>query len=426
MLTSVQFPPQQDGPWAVGLSGGIDSVALLLLCKDAGFPVSALQFNHGFSDENGDEAEAFCRDLCHRLDVPLIVGHCTEPQPKGETKEVFARRCRMRFFAESMRAKGLRGLLLAHHAGDRAENLLLRLARGAGPAGLTSFAERGSLPGAPDLTVARPLLRCTRPQLEACLTQHGETWVEDTSNADISIPRNAIRKLLLPHIPWFTAGANVSADLLAEDEAYLCVQAEKAILEHTSHSLRLHPDTPALLARRALRSWLSEAELTRRALENLVTAAPGALLNLPGGFRVRRSDTNTWSREDLPQFDPVPAPLHITKPGDYTFGHWSLHVSTERLSPFPADGTCFRLPLPLTIRGRRTGDTFTPHGFPGRKKIRTLLIDLKVPAAVRAAYPLLCDTNDRILAVPGRRGTADLPPDVPCVTLILKKKPSCV
>ena len=93
----------REARWALGLSGGADSVALLRRCVEAGGRPVALHFNHGFADENGDEAEAFCRDLCATLGVPLRVGRCPDPEAGGGSKETRARRARMAFLAEAAR-----------------------------------------------------------------------------------------------------------------------------------------------------------------------------------------------------------------------------------------------------------------------------------------------------------------------------------
>lgn len=132
--------------WALGLSGGADSVALLLKCLEAGVRPVALHFNHAFADENGDEAEAFCRGLCASLGVSLTVGWRVEAPGERGSKESRARAARMAFFARELRAAGCVGILLAHQADDRAENLVLRLARGCGSEGLSSFDWGGGCP----------------------------------------------------------------------------------------------------------------------------------------------------------------------------------------------------------------------------------------------------------------------------------------
>lgn len=281
--------------WALGLSGGADSVALLLKCLEAGVRPVALHFNHAFADENGDEAEAFCRTLCAALGVELIVGRRQVGAQERGSKESRARAARMAFFAREISATGCVGILLAHQADDRAENLVLRLARGCGAEGLSSFGWGGTVPGAPSLRVWRPLLDETHAEQVAWLETRGQCWVEDVSNADVTIPRNAIRHVLVPLLPHFTSGANASADLLAEESACLTRLAESATVSWTEQTLELRPETDPVLARRALRKWLPNV-MTRQQTEALLALSANGVTQVEGGIRVKRVGAWTWVR----------------------------------------------------------------------------------------------------------------------------------
>lgn len=289
-------------PVALGLSGGADSVALLLRCLDARQQVLALHYNHALPDERGDEAEAFVRALCARLSVPLAVGRCEEPWPgRRESREAFARRHRMAFFANQLRSHALRTLLLAHQADDRAETAILRLARGSAGAGLTGFSVQAPLPGAPACRILRPLLGETHASLVAELRARDQAWFEDPSNADLTIPRNALRRVLVPTLPHFTSGVNAALTLLAEDDAYLEHAAQQAIRQATPELLELAPQTPSVLARRALRAWLAGDPTGplgpgQGACARLLALPPGAVTTIPGARRIRRLTENAWIR----------------------------------------------------------------------------------------------------------------------------------
>ncbi len=295
----MRLPPDIfHAPWGLALSGGADSTALLHRCAESGLSVVALHFNHGFDDENGDEAEAFCRALCAHLGVPLRVGRCREPWDWRETKEVFARRHRMAFFAEALGACGLVGLLLGHQADDRADNPILRPARGCAVGRLTSFGWEGKLPGAPEYRLWRPLLDESHAAQVAWLQSRGLTWVEDVSNADTAIPRNAIRHLLIPRLPHFVAGANAAADLLAEEDTFLEGLAQAAVRTLTPERLELSVDTPEVLARRTLRRWLPN--LTRAWFARLLALPEGTIVQVPGGFRIRKTAPFAWENLGRP------------------------------------------------------------------------------------------------------------------------------
>lgn len=389
--------------FAVGLSGGADSVVLLYrLLALPGKRVVALHFNHGFSDENGDEAEAYCRALCARLKVPLVVGACTTQWDQKTTKEVFARNQRFAFFKRAMEAEGVHSLVLAHHAGDRAENLVLRLARGSSLEGLVSFGPKTPFPGWPEATIYRPFLDETHEAFVAWLEARGERWIEDTSNVDTSIPRNAIRHYVRGVLPHFVAGANLCADILEEENAFLNTLVAQATVRCDEKVLELADATALVLCRRALRRWLSEVRSYGQ-LQALAQLPIGASYNLTRHVRVVRSGPMQWQREVLQQVV-SPEPLQIEAPGVYAFGAWKIAVGalpegvTARFSVV--------LPLPLVVRSRQPGDKLVPRGFKGSKKVQDLLTELKVPVGDRPSYPLFFDVTGRLLYLPGVRPAA--------------------
>ena len=125
------------GRLLIGLSGGADSVALLHLLLDAGAEVAAVHVNHGLRGAESDGDEAFVRNLCANLNVPLHVYRADPPENPGEN---WAREVRYGFFRRAMQETGADALVLAHHRDDQAETLLLHLMRGAGLTGLTGMA----------------------------------------------------------------------------------------------------------------------------------------------------------------------------------------------------------------------------------------------------------------------------------------------
>ncbi len=389
-------------PAALGLSGGADSVALFHACLRAERPFVALHFNHGFADENGDEAEAFVRALCAAHGVSLEVGRAAEPWQGKETKEVFARRLRFAFFARVMRAQGLKTLLLAHQADDRAEQLVLRLGRGSGLEGLCSFGAEAPFPGEPGLRIERPLLGCTHAELVAALRAQGQAWVEDCSNNDDTIPRNAIRHWVLPVLPHFVRGANASLDLLREEQAFLEHLAEAAVRVRTRERLELAEGTAHVLARRALRVWLGG--LGREQAERLLASPVGGVVQVSGGRRLRRVSELVWQVLVQAASEPEPEPVVLTVPGCYRFGSWVVRVEELETVSGRQAAEGMLLPLPLVVRARCAGDRFCPAGMGGRhRRVQDVLVEMRVPREERGAYPLVCVPSGEIVAVPGFR-----------------------
>ena len=124
--------PVPPGKCLIGLSGGADSVALLLLLtaddgKEAN--IQAVHVNHGIRGNESDRDEAFVKQLCLERDIPLHIYH---PDLKGRTDENTAREARYHCFLDCYRKTGADYLALAHHADDLAETFMMRLLRGAG------------------------------------------------------------------------------------------------------------------------------------------------------------------------------------------------------------------------------------------------------------------------------------------------------
>lgn len=225
----------------VALSGGPDSVALLLCLKelarkrDLGFSLAAAHLNHRLRGGSAARDQDFCRSLCSRLHVDFVEGRCETRKLAAYLKRSFeesarlARRC---FLARAAAALDSRHIAVAHHADDRIETVLYRLSRGTGLAGLEGIGWTGPLallgepdvsswivwgrqgrpgqaPGAPEPRpadgcsavaggVVRPLLGCRREEILAYLRSKRQRYRTDETNFDTRIPRNALRRLVLP------------------------------------------------------------------------------------------------------------------------------------------------------------------------------------------------------------------------------------
>jgi len=203
-LTPANFPSldalQHLGPFAVALSGGADSIALLIACATR-WPgrVHAVHVHHGLQAA-ADGFEAHCVALCERLHVPLVVQRVNATHAAGESPEDAARQARYRALAEALQNNWgghIQHMALAQHADDQAETLLLALSRGAGLPGLACMP---AVFVRHDVIYHRPWLDVPGQVLREALQAVGETWVEDPTNTDTRYTRNRIRAALLPAI----------------------------------------------------------------------------------------------------------------------------------------------------------------------------------------------------------------------------------
>jgi tRNA(Ile)-lysidine synthase len=210
----------------VGLSGGSDSVALtrllLDLAKNGEFEIAGVaHFNHLLRPTAARD-EAFCEEFARRLALPIVTEHgdvAAYADEHGLSSEDAARRLRYGFLKRAAAALEASRIAVAHTQDDQAETFLLKLMRGAGATGLGGIYPQRDL-------VIRPLLDVTRAELRTYLTNMGEQWMEDESNADITNPRNRIRHRVLPELDC-AAGASTrpaiarAAALIREDGQWL-------------------------------------------------------------------------------------------------------------------------------------------------------------------------------------------------------------
>ena len=211
--------------FGVAVSGGPDSLALLLLAE-AAFPggFQAATVDHGLRPESAAEA-AFVAEVCAARSIP----HATLRGPPVEGNvQAGARALRYRLLGDWARERGLAVVLTAHHRDDQAETLLMRLQRGAGLAGLAGIRPRAEIEG---LTVLRPLLGWRRVDLAEIVAAAGLAPVDDPSNRDEHYDRARLRRQLA-EADWLDAGALArSAATLGEAEAALDWTVEQLIAE---------------------------------------------------------------------------------------------------------------------------------------------------------------------------------------------------
>lgn len=185
-----------DGPVLVALSGGADSVALLLVLRHLCYDCVAAHCNFHLRGEESDRDETFVFHLCDRLQVPCEVKHFDVPayqREHGVSMEMACRELRYDWF-EQMRLKhNCQAIAVAHHSDDSVETFFLNLFRGTGVAGLTGIKPRNG-------HIVRPLLQVSRSDIETFLSGLGQSYVTDSTNAQNIALRNRLRNVVLPVI----------------------------------------------------------------------------------------------------------------------------------------------------------------------------------------------------------------------------------
>jgi len=222
----------------VAVSGGADSVALLLTLHDAnsaprnslGVGLSAVHVHHGIREAAESDADlTFVQDLCIQLDLPLHLHRADVPARAAvnrETLEEAAREIRYDYFRTLLASRHTDSILTAHTLDDQAETVLMKLLRGAWTEGLSAIhpvvivesQSQTGLQGAPARIgrILRPLLAVRRTEIEAFLRSRNQAWQTDSTNADTTYTRNRVRHELMPQLRSFNPSIDQTLANLAE------------------------------------------------------------------------------------------------------------------------------------------------------------------------------------------------------------------
>ena len=395
----------------IALSGGADSVALLLLMLEKGQAEAAAHCHFGLRGAESDRDEAFVRRLCEERGVKLHVRRFdtrAEAARTGESVEMAARRLRYAWFAELRRAYGYGPVAVAHHRDDQAETLLLNLTRGSGLRGLAGMAEERD-------GVVRPLLHWSRRQILDFLARKGQTFVDDSTNTDTRLRRNFMRHRVLPLLatlnPHIARTLADTADRLREAHAIfrlgLDALRERMVLPHGPlETLRL--DCGALagsgVAQTLLHEWLSPYGFTAAQLAEALCLRTGGLLEAPPWLLTRCGDSLVLARRPeplAPRLLPLPetyVPLGEATEVPLGMGR-RLRMerrSLDSLGEIPRDcrTACLdvaQLRLPLTVRSAAEGDRFQPFGLRGTQTVADYLTRRHRSRIEKLAQLVVCD-----------------------------------
>lgn len=417
-------------PVVVGMSGGVDSMALADVLLRLGYDVTAAHVNYGLRGAASDADEDALRTWCAHQQpaIPLRVAHHDlEAKAAAEQLSVqeAAREQRYAFMTQCADAIGADRVAVGHHRGDQAETLLLNLFRGSGVEGLAGMAPRRPLAGHPTIELVRPLLGASRPAIEAYAEERELPWRTDQSNQAIKYDRNVIRHRVLPVIEAHFEGAGGriahAADLV---RAYRTHTLEPALAAHFARcgastetggtldcaALRA---LPGVWRRRvileAVKRWLPDAPYHTAFAEEIEP-----LIDAQVGRRVEAGTGTVWRERGLLRFVAARPPLVEARPvplGEAV----ALSQGTIRVDRVDQPPDSLRAGAPdtvyadaqalcgaLTVRAWRDGDRFQPLGMTHSKKVSDFLTDEQVPPHQRRNV-LVMEDSRRIVWVVGYR-----------------------
>lgn len=420
----------------VGVSGGADSVALLMildiLSRRHAWHLYAVHVNHGLRGEAADQDAGFVQDLCADMGIPCMVYQTdiralarSEHLSEEEAGRIYRYRC----FEEVRCLKGADKIAVAHHGDDAAETFLLNLFRGTGLSGLTG------IPAVRD-RVIRPMLILSRDEIEAWLKAQNVSWQTDATNLETHYARNKVRNVILPYVTdEINAGAvrhiREAADRLEKIRHYMdkaAAEAQKRYVYPLSEgkegamvTLALFEEQDPVICEEVLRSVIGKCagslkDITARhirAAAALVSQQTGRQLDLPYDLLVLR----TYEGLIITKSEPAEA-LDVNEcyslevPGELVLPDGKILL----LSTFKRKVAMAEIPVNectkwfdyakmkngLVVRHKLPGDYLTIDSKGHKKLLKKWLKDEKIPAARRETlWVIACDSH--IVWIPGYR-----------------------
>lgn len=404
----------RDGLHIVALSGGADSVALLLILKQLGYRIEAAHCNFHLRGEESQRDEEFVKSLCNEQNIPLHLIHFETAEYAALHQvsiEMAARDLRYGYFHQLCQDIGASTICVAHHRDDAVETLLMNLIRGAGIHGLTGIRPRNG-------QVVRPLLCLSRQEIEDYLQHIGQRYVVDSTNLIDDVVRNKIRLRVLPILREINPNVAENIDKTAN---YL-QQAEKIF----NTSLRSQLDS--LLERREgsdalavsikslqelpspeafLHEWLSPYGFNSAQTEQIFAHLNGE----SGREFISATHTLLVDRSQL-ILEPLKAPMKtmkIPEEGHYRYMD-DMRFSFEHTDTISVSNSAFcatidlaNIQYPLTVRPVQTGDRFCPFGMEGHRLVSDFLTDQKLSLLEKRRQLVVTDAKGDILWLVGLR-----------------------
>ena len=419
-----------------GVSGGADSVCLLLVLKDILNPenIVAVHINHGIRGKEAARDEEFVKRLCEKYNICLEIRHLSIPEYSKKHKiseEEAGRILRYQVFEEIRKEKYADKIAVAHNMNDTAETFLLNLSRGSGITGLTGIKISNS-------RIIRPLIKTGRDEIEKIVEYYGETYITDSTNNSLIYARNRIRNKVLPELSQVNEQAvrhiNEAADKLGKIEGYLLRESEKVYKKYVDVKENLLiknavSELDDVLIEEVLHRALTEAAGKARNigsihisyLNELFSKQVGREINLPYEIRAYRdyegvrlisakSKKNT-DNDSLTMPEPELTILEIDGISEVLTKGDNIQLTMDDGSiKNLLQNSCIRwfdydkISENVLLRYRKDGDYIIISDKGDRKKLKKYFTDSKIPSEKRDNIPVIACGNEILWVVGYRTG----------------------
>ena len=396
----------------VGLSGGADSVALFkVLCalkNRFNLSIHVAHVNHMIRGDEAERDSGYARKLSEESGLPFHLLKCDIPKMAkklGISEEMAGRKARYEFFNKiASHAK----IAVAHNMGDSVETTIINMVRGSSLKGLKGISPVNE-------NIIRPLIECNRDEIEKYLESLNVSYVTDSTNLQDIYTRNIIRNKIIPQMreinPNLISTVFENSRLIQDDDDFIsktCKELSKKLIYRDNDKviLKICKGTHISLKRRLIidccRMVNNDANISASVIDNIINLETGGRARFSGICAERSYENlifsgNFYEKSVFSKSITVPCTVNIPEINksyefkivpkseitDYKKEY--IYLDSEKLNN-------------LTLRSRENGDSFSPLGMSGRKKIKDFLIDLKIPRFERDTFPIL-ESHGKIAAI---------------------------
>ena len=398
--------------YLIALSGGADSVCLLLVLDKLGYNIEAVHCNFNLRGDESSRDEQFCIELCKKRNIKIHLAHFDTNSYALLHKtsiEMAARNLRYSFFENLRHDVGADGICVAHHQNDCAETLIMNLIRGTGIKGLAGIMPKRD-------SIIRPLLCVSRDEIEDFLTKESQDYVTDSTNLDDFCVRNSIRLNIIPMMEKINPSVvqNIVRTAMRMNEA------NKVFNESSSSKVSDLIDGSLYIDIRALKKEPSTEYTLFNILKNYrfnpeQIESIGYNLDFPTGTRFL-SDTHqlVFDREKMivTKIENNRISLKIPEHGKYIINdvksiriekvvvNKEFNISKDN---FTATLDSANVKFPLLLRNVENGDRFFPFGMKGSKLVSKYMTDKRFSLIDKQKQMVIEDASGNIIWLVGER-----------------------
>ncbi|WP_455096318.1 tRNA lysidine(34) synthetase TilS [Prevotella koreensis] len=401
--------------YLIALSGGADSVCLLLVLDKLGYNIEAVHCNFNLRGDESLRDEQFCIELCEKRNIKIHLAHFDTNSYALLHKtsiEMAARNLRYSFFENLRHDIGADGVCVAHHQNDCAETLIMNLIRGTGIKGLAGIMPKRD-------SIIRPLLCVSRDEIEDFLTKESQDYVTDSTNLDDFCVRNSIRLNIIPMMEKINPSVvqNIVRTAMRMNEANKVFNES---IEASSSKVSDLIDGSLYIDIRALKKEPSPEYTLFNILKNYrfnpeQIESIGYNLDFPTGTRFL-SDTHqlVFDREKMivTKIENNRISLKIPEHGKYIINdvksiriekvivNKEFNISKDN---FTATLDSANVKFPLLLRNVEKGDRFFPFGMKGSKLVSKYMTDKRFSLIDKQKQMVIEDASGNIIWLVGER-----------------------